>query len=64
MAVECLKTMGTLNPMILALADEESDRQVANHIIMLDRMVDDCPVEETVIGDLYLKVLAYKAKLQ
>jgi hypothetical protein len=66
LAVTCAK-QGELNALIAAIACEETDMAIANHLTFLAAdlgMDGDEKVEDCLIGRLYLDVLRCKAKLQ
>lgn len=65
-AVLCAHAHGDIAPLIVALLHEETDQEVAKHLtfMYLDTEDSDESVEDTLIGNVYLRVLELKAKLQ
>jgi len=64
LAVGCLRTEGHFHHLLVAIAHEEDDHMVSRHLRILNEFVTDCPLEETIVGDLYLKILAFKSSMQ
>lgn len=61
--VRCAES-GDLASLLCAIHCEETDQQIARHLSFLAVDLDPDPVEECLIGRVYLRVLAAKAQLQ